>query len=68
MSICRECGEDVINAPGTDICKECQDNINKLISPDGKCPCCDGTGTIKESGFIDGDEETCMTCNGSGKY
>jgi hypothetical protein len=32
-----------------------------------KCGCCNGTGSIKDTAFIDGDESACMTCNGTGK-
>jgi len=30
------------------------------------CECCNGTGKIRETEFIDGDYSACMTCNGSG--
>lgn len=32
------------------------------------CECCHGVGRIKETEFIDGDESSCMTCNGRGYF
>jgi len=32
------------------------------------CECCQGIGTIKDTEFVDGDERSCMTCNGSGHF
>ncbi len=32
------------------------------------CGCCNSTGKIKETEFVDGDESACMTCNGSGSF
>lgn len=32
------------------------------------CECCNGTGKIKETEFVDGDEYSCMTCNGKGHF
>lgn len=31
-----------------------------------QCGCCGGTGKIRETEFVDGDERSCMTCNGAG--
>lgn len=41
---------------------------NVVLRTDNKCPCCNGTGKIKETEFVDGDFYTCMTCDGTGKY
>lgn len=30
------------------------------------CGCCNGTGKIRDTEFVDGDEQACMTCNGKG--
>lgn len=32
------------------------------------CGCCDGKGKIREIEFVDGDEQTCRTCNGKGYF
>lgn len=43
----------------------------RMVWGDGQCECkpcacCNGTGKIKETEFVDGDEYSCMTCNGKG--
>ena len=41
-------------------------NIDRMIGSE-VCGCCNGTGKIKDSVFVDGDYESCMTCNGTGR-
>lgn len=74
---CPDCGyewEDQWDCMVDDDCPTCG---SRHISPyrsedtDGEevneCECCGGTGKIRDTEFVDGDEHACMTCNGTGR-
>lgn len=66
--ICGKCGHVYLPSPTTRFCSFCGAEVPKYEEQEITCPCCQGTGKIKRSPFLQnqmyglGVEETLLNC------